>query len=59
MLAVGLATWCIAPAEAVPSFAGQTGAPCAACHVEGFGPQLTPFGMSFKVNGYTLTGEGA
>jgi hypothetical protein len=29
------------PARAVPSFAAQTGEPCSACHVGGFGPQLT------------------
>ncbi|HZZ34497.1 MAG TPA: hypothetical protein VFE03_02135 [Caulobacteraceae bacterium] len=26
------------------------------CHVGGFGPQLTPFGRNFKLNGYTLRG---
>ena len=41
------------PAGAVPSFAVQTGQPCQACHVGGFGPQLTPFGRSFKLGGYT------
>ena len=41
------------PAAAVPSFATQTGQPCQACHVGGFGPQLTPFGREFKLNGYT------
>jgi hypothetical protein len=30
------------PALAVPSFAIQTGQPCAACHIGAFGPQLTP-----------------
>ena len=49
------ASW-VLPAEAVPSFSGQTGAPCAACHVGGFGPQLTPFGISFRQNGYTWGG---
>lgn len=44
-----------APAAAVPSFARQTGAECAACHIGGFGPQLTPFGTKFKVGGYTAT----
>lgn len=39
---------------AVPSFARQTHQPCAACHVGGFGPQLTPFGRQFKLLGYTL-----
>lgn len=42
------------PAAAVPAFAQQTGRNCAACHVGGFGPQLTPFGREFKLNGYTL-----
>jgi hypothetical protein len=44
------------PAAAVPSFAAQTGQPCAACHVGAFGPQLTPFGRAFKIGGYTQTG---
>jgi hypothetical protein len=42
------------PARAVPSFARQTGQPCAMCHVGGFGPQLTEFGIQFKLDGYTL-----
>ncbi len=41
------------PAAAVPSFAAQTGQPCTACHVGGFGPQLTAFGRAFKIGGYT------
>lgn len=40
-------------AQALPSYARQTGAECAACHVGGFGPQLTPFGIKFKIGGYT------
>src|SRR5271154_825477 len=44
------------PARAVPSFAAQTGQPCTACHIGGFGPQLTPFGRAFKIGGYTQTG---
>ncbi len=40
-------------ARALPSFAEQTGQPCAACHVGAFGPQLRPFGRSFKLHGYT------
>jgi len=40
-------------ALAVPAFAVQTGQPCEACHVGGFGPQLTPFGRDFKMHGYT------
>lgn len=41
-------------AHAVPAFADQTGQPCEACHVGGFGPELTPFGREFKLNGYTM-----
>lgn len=41
-------------ALAVPSYAIQTGQPCSGCHIGGFGPQLTPFGREFKMNGYTL-----
>ena len=40
------------PAQAVPSFAQQTGQPCAACHVGAFGPQLKPYGQEFKLYGY-------
>lgn len=39
--------------QAVPSFARQTGQDCVTCHVGGFGPQLTPFGIRFKLGGYT------
>ncbi len=42
------------PAKAVPAFADQTGLACAACHVGGFGPELTPLGRDFKLNGYTM-----
>lgn len=42
------------PALTVPSFAVQTGQACQACHVGGFGPQLTPFGRDFKLRGYTM-----
>ena len=41
-------------AEAVPSFARQTGMACAACHT--VFPELNSFGRTFKLNGYTLTG---
>jgi len=40
-------------AHAVPSYARQSGLACAACHT--IFPELTPFGRSFKLNGYTLT----
>jgi hypothetical protein len=46
-------------AQALPSFARQTGQSCAGCHVGAFGPQLTPFGREFKLRGYTMkVGEG-
>jgi hypothetical protein len=44
-----------APAFALPSFAIQTGQPCAACHIGAFGPQLTPYGRDFKLHGYTAS----
>jgi hypothetical protein len=47
-----------APAKALPAFAAQTGQPCQACHVGGFGPQLTPFGRNFKLHAYTLRTTG-
>ena len=46
------------PASAVPAFTDQTGQPCQACHVGGFGPQLTPFGREFKLGGYTMRVKG-
>src|SRR5256885_8958555 len=52
---IGTATLLMArAARAVPAFAQQTGQPCKACHVGGFGPELTPFGREFKLGGYTL-----
>lgn len=38
-------------AQAVPSFARQTGLSCAMCHT--VFPQLTPYGRMFKLQGYT------
>lgn len=46
-------------AQAVPAFAVQTGQPCTSCHVGGFGPQLTPLGRQFKMEGYTMRGTDA
>jgi hypothetical protein len=43
-------------AEAVENFSSQTGQPCTACHIGGFGPQLTPYGRAFKIGGYTQQG---
>jgi len=39
-------------AEAVPSYARQTGIACQGCHT--VFPELTPFGRSFKLNAYTI-----
>ena len=47
LLSVGVGT-----ANAVPSFARQTGQQCAACHVSW--PELTPYGRFFKATGYTI-----
>jgi hypothetical protein len=44
----------VGPAQALPSFARQTGQPCAVCHT--VFPELTPFGRRFKIGGYTLQG---
>src|SRR6202043_2241316 len=41
-------------AQALPSYARQTGQPCGACHTDF--PALTPFGREFKLGGYTLGG---
>src|SRR5580692_8685381 len=41
-------------AEALPSFARQTGQPCGACHTDFAG--LTPYGRRFKIGGYTFGG---
>ncbi|WP_295925758.1 cytochrome C [uncultured Xanthomonas sp.] len=40
-------------AAAVPAFARQTGSSCADCHIGAYGPALTPYGMRFKLGGYT------
>lgn len=42
-------------AEALPSFARQTGVSCATCHTTAFGPALTAFGRDFKLKGYTMS----
>ena len=50
-----LGAWTVSgTASAVPMFARETGQPCEACHIGGFGPQLTPFGRQFKLDGYRL-----
>lgn len=46
-------------AQAIPAYARQTGSACADCHAGAYGPALTPYGMRFKLNGYTDTdGQG-
>ena len=45
-------------ANAVPSFARQTGQSCVACHAGGQYPELTPYGRLFKLTGYTIGGHG-
>jgi len=56
--AMGLVTLGLAfaprDAQAIPSFARQTGQPCATCHTAF--PELTPFGRRFKLGGYTMGG---
>jgi hypothetical protein len=54
LAAVALPVLGAVPAAAVPAYAVQTGQACQACHVGGFGPQLTPFGRQFKLEGYTM-----
>ena len=44
----------ISPAEALPSYARQTGQPCGTCHTDF--PSLTPYGRKFKLLGYTVGG---
>src|SRR6266404_4219031 len=51
LAALGLAE----SASALPSYARQTGYACIKCHVGGFGPQLTPYGVKFKIAAYTET----
>jgi hypothetical protein len=55
---VGLVGWLTVafapPAQALPSFARQTGQPCGACHTDF--PGLTPYGRRFKIGGYTYGG---
>ena len=42
-------------ADAVPSYARQTGFPCKSCHL--MPPELTALGRTFKLNGYTMVGK--
>ena len=47
---LGLLSW--SPAQALPSYAKQTGQACGACHEGSLGPQLTQEGRNFKLLGY-------
>ena len=51
-LALGTGFASIQPAQALPSFARQTGKPCSQCHTMSYGPALTSYGRQFKLNGY-------
>jgi hypothetical protein len=44
-------------ARAVPSYSRQTGLACSSCHYAP--PELTPFGRTFKLEGYTFTTKAA
>jgi len=54
MLAGLLTLGNVSPANALPSYARQTGQPCGSCHTDFAG--LTPFGRLFKIQGYTAGG---
>jgi hypothetical protein len=58
-LLIGLALLLLLPfnsAQAVPSFARQTGMSCNECHT--IFPELTPFGRIFKLGGYVMSKTG-
>src|SRR5258708_36559441 len=50
--ALGLIYLASSSAQALPSFARQTGKPCAQCHNVAYGVALTAYGRQFKLNGY-------
>lgn len=52
-LAIAATLLAIPRAEAVPSFARQTGFSCAQCHTQF--PELTPLGRAFKASGYVIS----
>lgn len=54
ILLAALAIGGIEPAQALPSYAQQTGLPCSQCHSIAFGPALTAYGRNFKLNAYAL-----
>ena len=53
-LAVCIAAFVPLNAQAVPSFARQTGQNCVACHAGGQFPELTAYGRMFKLTAYTI-----
>jgi hypothetical protein len=55
LLAAMLLLFASTRAHAIPAYARQTGNACADCHAGAYGPALTPYGMRFKLNGYTDT----
>ena len=52
IFALGILCLLATSARALPSFAQQTGKPCAQCHTIAYGPALTAYGRQFKLNGY-------
>lgn len=44
--------------QALPAFARQTGQNCVACHAGGQFPELTSYGRTFKLTGYTIGTRG-
>src|SRR5271168_1983218 len=55
LVLAGLLVISYAPsAEALPSYARQTGQPCGTCHTDFAG--LTPYGRRFKIDGYATGG---
>jgi hypothetical protein len=50
---IGMLGLFVPSARAVPSYSRQTGLPCSSCHYAP--PELTPFGRTFKLEGYTFT----
>lgn len=53
---LGFVMVCVSGARAVPSYSRQTGLACSSCHYAP--PELTPFGRTFKLEGYTFTTKG-
>ena len=53
LLVTWLGAFSVAGAYAIPSYSRQTGLPCSSCHYAP--PELTPFGRTFKLEGYTFT----